>query len=149
MEGNIKREDTEKIRARILSLIESEFESDAAFERALSLADKTVSNWRRGRSSSYMRMLPSLSDLFGVNISELLDMPLMKNTSELSDDELKLLNAYRSTASLSPKMRAALFETLESVIKLYSVTAAESKTEKRASRKKDTANSVRGAEDKK
>ena len=149
MEGRIKREDAEKIRARILFLIESEFESDAAFERALSLADKTVSNWRRGRSSSYMRMLPSLSALFGVNISELLDMPLMKNTSELSDDELKLLNAYRSTASLPPKMRAALFETLEGVIRLYTASATEAKGEKRSGKKKEIANSVRSGEDKK
>lgn len=149
MEEKIKREEAERIRARILSLIESEFESDAAFERALSLADKTVSNWRRGRSSSYMRMLPTLADLFGVNISELLDMPLMKNTSELSEDELKLLNAYRSTSSLPPKMRAALFETLEGVMRLYAGSVTEAKGEKRTRKKKDTAGSVHSEEDKK
>ena len=52
----------EKIRSRILSLIDSEFESDAAFEREISLPDKTVSNWRRGRSASYMKILPALSE---------------------------------------------------------------------------------------
>ena len=39
-------EATEKIRARVLSLIAAEFESDAAFERELNLNEKTVSNWR-------------------------------------------------------------------------------------------------------
>ncbi len=39
------KEATEKIRARVLSLIGSEFESDAAFEREMDLAEKTVSNW--------------------------------------------------------------------------------------------------------
>ena len=35
-------ENQENIRERILSLIDAEFESDAAFERAMGLADKTV-----------------------------------------------------------------------------------------------------------
>ena len=58
-------ENAEKIRERILSLIDSEFESDAAFERALGLSEKTVNNWRRGRSASFMRILQKLSELFG------------------------------------------------------------------------------------
>ena len=82
----------ENIRERILSLIDSEFESDAAFERALGLADKTVNNWRRGRSASYMKMLPTLSEVFKVNVGELLDMPLRSDTSELSEEELHLLH---------------------------------------------------------
>ena len=83
-------ENAEKIRERILSLIDAEFESDAAFERALGLSEKTVNNWRRGRSASYMKMLPRLSEEFRVNVGELLDMPLRQNTSELSEDELHL-----------------------------------------------------------
>ena len=34
------KENTEKIRERVLSLIDSEFESDAAFEREMNLAEK-------------------------------------------------------------------------------------------------------------
>ena len=92
----MSRENEEKIRERILSLIDSEFESDAAFERALGLSEKTVNNWRRSRSSSYMKMLPRLSEEFRVNVGELLDMPLRSDTSELSEDELHLLHLYRS-----------------------------------------------------
>ncbi len=43
----MKQDNTERIRARILALIEAEFESDAAFERAMGLGDKTV-NTREG-----------------------------------------------------------------------------------------------------
>ena len=78
------KQNTEKIRERVLSLIDSEFESDAAFEREMSLAEKTVNNWRRGRSSSFMRILPELSILFGVNIGELYDIPIREYSSELS-----------------------------------------------------------------
>ncbi len=98
------KEQNENIRVRVLSLIESEFESDAAFERALGLADKTVNNWRRGRSASYMKMLP-----------------------ELSLEEVHLLHLYRKARVVPPKMRSALRETLESIINLYIESAQELK----------------------
>lgn len=136
MEEKNKNENAEKIRKRILSLIDSEFESDAAFERAMGLKDKTVNNWRRGRSASYMKMLPVLSERFHVNVGELLDMPLRKDTSELSEEELHLLHTYRKSRTMPPKLRTALRETLENVINLYIKSASEIKSAERAKRKK-------------
>ena len=127
----MSHENTEKIRERVLSLIDAEFESDAAFERAMGLAEKTVNNWRRGRSASFMRMLPTLSERFGVNIGELLNMPLRKDTSELSEEELHLLHLYRKSRILPQKMRTALRETLESTINLYITTAQELKDKRK------------------
>ena len=121
----MKKEKQIKTKERVLSLIESEFESDAAFERAIGLAEKTVNNWRRDRSASYMKMLPELSEKFGVNITELLDSPLRKDTSELSEEELHLLLLYRRSRVLPQEMRTALRETLETTIKLYIGTAGE------------------------
>ena len=123
---NIGTERNEKIRERILSLISSEYESDAAFERALGLKEKTVNNWRRGRSSSYMKILPILSEKFEVNLGELFDIPLRKDTSELSEDELRILHLYRRSRVLPSKQRKVLSETLENVITLY-VKSYESK----------------------
>ena len=123
----MKTDNVERIRARIISLIESEFESDAAFERALSLPDKTVNNWRRARSASFMKMLPRLSETFNVNISELMDIPLRRDTSELSDEELHLLRLYRRSRSMPDTMRRALRETLETTINLYIATNEELK----------------------
>ena len=111
--------DIEKIREHLLLLIDSEFESDAAFEREMELAEKTVNNWRRRRSSSFMRMLPRISDRFGVTVGELLDLPLRDDGGELSDDELELLTLYRKTHTLPKKMRLALKDTLESTINMY------------------------------
>ena len=115
-------EGTEKIRERVLSLIDSEFESDAAFEREMDLAEKTVNNWRRGRSSSFMRILPQLSELFGVNIGELMDLPLRDDSSELSDEEIELLTLYRRTHILPKKLRIALKQTLEATINMYLIS---------------------------
>lgn len=123
----MKTDNVERIRSRIISLIESEFESDAAFERALGLPDKTVNNWRRARSSSFMKMLPRLSEIFNVNIGELMDMPLRRDTSELSEEELHLLRLYRKSRSLPETMRRALRETLETTINLYIETNNELK----------------------
>lgn len=121
----MKKENQIKTKERVLSLIESEFESDAAFERAMGLAEKTVNNWRRDRSASYMKMLPQLAEKFGVNITELLDIPLRGDTSELSEEELHLLLLYRKSRVLPQGMRSALRETLETTIKLYIDTAKE------------------------
>lgn len=114
-------------RDKILLLIDSEFESDAAFERELGLQSKTVNNWRRGRSSSYMKMLPKLAEAFEVSVGELLDMPIAGNTSDLSEDEIDLLTLYRKSGVLSPKQRVALTKTLESVINLYLSSAPDKK----------------------
>ena len=123
----MQTENSQRIREKILNLIDTEFESDAAFERKMGLKDKTVNNWRRGRSSSYMKMLPVLADEFSVNVGELLDMPLRKDTSELSEDELHLLHLYRRSRAMPQKMRTALRETIENVITLYIKTANEIK----------------------
>ena len=137
----MKNENTERIRARILSLIESEYESDAAFERAFGIPDKTVNNWRRGRSASFMRMLPELSERFRVNVGELLDMPLRRDTSELSEEELHLLHLYRKSRNMPEKMRKALRETLEKTIELYLGTYAEvGKADKRQKAQKKKSN---------
>ena len=124
----MKKEDVQNVRERILSLIGSEFESDAAFERALGLPEKTVNNWRRGRSASYMKMLPRLSEEFRVNVGELLDIPLRSDTSELSEEELHLLHLYRKSRTLPTKLREALRENLEATISLYIKSVGEIKT---------------------
>lgn len=123
------REDIERIREHLLSLIDSEFPSDAAFEREMELAEKTVNNWRRGRSASFMRMLPRLSEVFGVTVGELMDIPISPDSSELSDDELELISLYRKTHTLPKKMRLALKDTLESTINMY-LAAKESRSRK-------------------
>ena len=120
----MKNENTERIREKLIALIEAEYESDAAFERALGVKEKTVNNWRRGRSASFMKMLPTLSERFGVNVGELLDMPLRRDTSELSEDEIELLLLYRKARFLPQKSREALKRTLESTIELY-ISSAE------------------------
>lgn len=115
----MKYENCESIRERLLSLISSEYESDAAFERALSLPEKTVNNWRRGRSSSFMKMLPLLAERFHITVGELLDLPLRREAAELSEEEVRLLRLFRRTGTLPKERRAALTATLEQVINLY------------------------------
>ena len=115
----MQKEKQLKIKERVLSLIEAEFESDAAFERAMGLPEKTINNWRRDRSASYIKMLPELADKFGVNVTELLDMPLSGDSSELSDEEIHLVHLYRKSRTLPAPMRSALVKTLETTINLY------------------------------
>ena len=125
----------ERVRERILSLVDAEFQSDSAFEREMGLADKTLNNWRRGKSSSYMKILPKISERFSITVSELLDIPLTKDTTELSEDEIKLLSLYRKTRTMSPKLRSAMHESILSVINLYLKSNSEIKARKRREKK--------------
>ena len=125
------REATDRIRERVLALIGAEFESDASFEREMNLPEKTVSNWRRGRSASFMKILPELSGHFNVNVGELLDIPLRDDSSELSDEELELLTLYRSAHVLPKKMRMAMKETIESTVNMYIAAYNEAKQSSR------------------
>ncbi len=130
----MENERTEKIRQRILGLISAEYESDAAFERDMELNEKTVNNWRRGRSASFMKILPAISEKFSVNVGEILDMPIRNDTSELSDDELSLLKLYRKSRLLPENAKVALRENLEATINLYISAFGEEKP-KRGRRK--------------
>ena len=123
----MKNGNTEKVRERRLELIESEYESDAAFERAIGLSDKTVNNWRRRRSASFMKMLPRLGEAFDVSLSEIMGVQLSKENSDLSDDEMHILRLYRRTRLLPTPMRRALAETLEKTIGMYIDSYAEVK----------------------
>ena len=135
----MKGEREERIRERILSLIDTEFQSDAAFEREMELPDKTVNNWRRGRSSSYMKILPRLSERFSVNVGELLDMPLRSDTSELSEEEIKLLTLYRKTRTMPKELRGAMYDTIVSLINLYLKSSSEIKAKRRREKKESEA----------
>ena len=119
--------DENKTAERIISLIESEFDSDASFEREVGLMPKTVNNWRRGRSKSFMKMLPKLAETFEVSVTELLDVPLRGTGQDLSDDEIELLTLYRKCSGLTARQRLSLSKTLESVINLYINSMSEKK----------------------
>ena len=101
-------ESTEKVRERVLGLIESEFESDAAFERAMALPEKTVNNWRRGRSASFMKNLPEIAEICGVNIAAIMELPISPDAPDLTEDEMELLTLYRKARVMPKKMRFAL-----------------------------------------
>ena len=103
----------------IFTLIEMKFGSDANFERRANLPPKTVNNWRRGRSSSFMKMLPELAELFDVTVNDLLGETDSARRVSLTADEQELLALYRATDALSAEERAALSETLRSTIDLY------------------------------
>ena len=103
----------------IFSLIETQYGSDAAFERAANLPPKTVNNWRRGRSSSYMKMLPELATLFSVSVHDLLQTEDGNDGIHLTSEEQAFLSLFRAAEGLSARERAALTETIRNTIDLY------------------------------
>ena len=123
----MKDANSEKIRDRIISLIDSEFESDVAFEKEMGLPPKTVNNWRRGRSASFMKNLPEIAEICGVNLAAVMDIPISADAPELTNDEVELLTLYRKARVMPKKMRLALKGTLESTINMYIDAATDVK----------------------
>ena len=106
------KQDSEDVRVRVLALIDEQFESDAAFERAASLPPKTVSNWRRKRSASYLKQLGRIAPLLGVHAADFL-------LDAAEGGEETLLHMWRRTSVLSKEERDNLASTLVEVIRLY------------------------------
>lgn len=98
----------------IVALIAGTYGSDAAFERAAGLPRKTVSNWRRGRSTSYMKCLPTLAERLGVEVGALLSAD--RAQAGMTPEEQTLLDAFRTTRTLSREARAELLQTLLTII---------------------------------
>ncbi len=103
--------------AVIVALIPQKYASDAAFERAAGLAPKTVSNWRRGRSATYMKMLPRLEALLGDELRDLI-RDENEHTEGLTREEERLLRAWRATEDMAPTARKALYNMVINMMKL-------------------------------
>lgn len=108
---------TKKTCEAVLSLIDRTFSSDAEFERVANIVPKTVNNWRRGKSASFMKMLPELADIFGVTVNELADPE--GTARDLTSDEQELLMLYRFAEYLPKEEKEALNRTIKSTIELY------------------------------
>ena len=90
----------------------------AAFERALNLPQKTVSNWRRGVSHSYLSMLPQIAYLLSTTTDHLLGNE-EKADAEWAREAECLHALFVKAKKLPPHRREALYHTLEDVMKLY------------------------------
>ena len=116
-EKEMTSDSTKKTCDAVLSLIDSKFSSDAEFERVANIVPKTVNNWRRGKSASFMKMLPELAEIFGVTVNELADPE--GASRNLSSDEQELLMLYRFAEYLPKEEKEALNRTIKSTIELY------------------------------
>lgn len=87
----------------ILNLINKNYPSEAAFEYKFGLKPKTVYDWKRGKSKSYLKILPKLSKEFNVSTDYLLGNADIKNSPSTIEDEfnkaLKELEAITSDFS--------------------------------------------------
>ncbi len=103
----------EDLRALLLSVIDARFPSAVAFEKAAGLPPKTVNNWRRGLSSSYLKQLPALAAVLEIRTADLLppDTP--------DGEEAALLSLYRRSAVLPPEERRRFFTEIRVLMNLY------------------------------
>ena len=61
------------IRDRIFSVLESEPISQKEFSSLLGISPQTITDWKKGKSSSYYQKLPLIADALNVNLNWLVD----------------------------------------------------------------------------
>lgn len=102
---------------RITALIKEKYKSLAEFERDLGLGKQTVSDWKRGKSETYMKMLPEIAKFLGTTTAYLLgetNDPLPKEKAptdyEAWGDALRKIGAIRSDGSIDQERIDAFLE---------------------------------------
>jgi hypothetical protein len=111
---------------KILDLISKNYASDAAFEVAANLPPKTVYDWKRGKSKGYLKILPKLSELFGVPVAhfygEAINTDIKNKPVATEDDELnqymndpELKRAIDIIRKLNPDFRKSALDQLASI----------------------------------
>ena len=96
---------------RILSLIGQKYGTDKAFEDDIGIPNRTVNDWKRGKSKSYLKLLPKIANTFNVTVDYLLGTEQKENSlSPLSDKEQELLDLFRQ---MSPEQQAAYVQIMK------------------------------------
>jgi transcriptional regulator with XRE-family HTH domain len=81
---------------------------------ALNLTNKSFTEWKAGRSVSYMKRLPEIADYFGVSVNYLLGKETQKENAPgetvLTESENMLLELFRS---LPPDKQELVAQTVK------------------------------------
>lgn len=60
----------------------------------LGLKNKSFTEWKAGRSTSYMKKLPQIAEFLGVSVEYLLGKEKSSGSAELGEKDRKLIEAY-------------------------------------------------------
>lgn len=88
---------------RLLELIEREYASYFAFENDFGIKNKTVDNWKRGRSKSYLKMIPDLAVFFNVSAGYLLGEEGTDRKDPVTDEDIKFA-LFNGTDGITDEM---------------------------------------------
>lgn len=94
---------------RIFSLLKVKEIEQKEFAQLLGTTDKTVSAWKTGRSQSYTKYLPKISEVLGTTVEYLLTGE--KTEPTVQDD--KLPEWFYAMQSLSPKAQDEVIAFIE------------------------------------
>ena len=98
---------------RIFSLLKVKEIEQKEFAQLLGTTDKTVSAWKTGRSQSYTKYLPKISEVLGTTVEYLLTGEKTEPTvgdDGLSDGEQALLNLFRQ---LTPEQQDMVIRMIQ------------------------------------
>jgi len=82
---------------RILELLFEQKRSQRELAEFLGVNQQTITDWKSGKTRTYERMMPEIAEFFGISTELLISRePSLAALNQLSEDEQKLLDTYRS-----------------------------------------------------
>ncbi len=87
----------EQVLQRICDLLKEKNLQQKDLCDSLNLSNKSFTEWKANRSTSYMKKLPQIADYFGVSVGYLLGTETKKDLDEnsLTEDEACLIDLFR------------------------------------------------------
>ena len=100
----------DKVLKNILAFLESEGIPVVRFQKDIGLYHTAVSEWKSGKTKSYIKHLPKIAEYFGVSVDYLLgnidpkEKLYTPEGEELAEHEQELIHYYRSLSDEGKKM---------------------------------------------
>ena len=93
----------DSVAMRIFELADKQFAEQQDFAVAIGKKPSVVSQWRMGRTKSYRSCLPKIAEILGTS-TDYLNYGIRPDAEHLTDDERRLLAAYRQADEKSRAM---------------------------------------------
>jgi transcriptional regulator with XRE-family HTH domain len=87
---------------RIINLLSEKDIMAKTFMEDLDLNKSSVSDWKSGKSNSYMKYLPKIADYFGVSVDYLLGNTDIKNKPVINKDDEQFAELYEIIKDYPP-----------------------------------------------
>ena len=111
----------EEILEKVLDLLSKQDKTQKELCDFIGINGNVFTSWKNGRNKSYTKHLPKIAEFFGVSVEFLLGKEKSPAGAELSEKDIKLVEAYHKS---EPVIQSTVDRLLGIEEKLYTIKVA-------------------------